>query len=184
MQFLRYFPLHFMWNIIITLSAKPIQNESLYLWKRYNRGTFKLNEFIKVWRSFKEGLLLSVSLTLQSISVEIFSITLFQSCSWPLILLSRSCNMLLSCSVMLSNCMWLTLLSRARLSAFWGATRWHPLTKSACDGPVGTTKSSWTTHDFNLHFHHLLVSFLFIQFLHYLEQMLEKTQAKLMMEEN
>lgn len=128
------------------------------------------------------------SLTLQSISVEIFSITLFQSCSWPLILLSRSCNMLLSCSVMLSNCMRLTLLSRARLSAFWGATRWHPLTESDCDGPVGTTKSSWTwivyelyketTHDFNLHFHHLLVSFLFIQFLHYLEQMLEKPQAK------
>lgn len=68
-----------------------------------------------------------ISLTLQSISVEIFSMTLCQSFSWPLILLSTSCSMLFSCSVMLSNCMRLTLLSRARLSAFWESEEKRPL---------------------------------------------------------
>lgn len=130
------------------------------------------------------------SLTLQSISLEIFSMTLFQSFSWPLILLSSSCNMLLSCSVILSNCMRLTLLSRARLSAFWGAKRWCPPTESDCGGPMGTTEKSWwtwniyerykeTTHNFNLHLHQFLVSFLFIQFLQHLVQTLEKPQLSL-----
>lgn len=85
------------------------------------------------------------SLTLQSISLEIFSMTLFQSFSWPPILLSSSCNMLLSCSVMLSNCMRLTLPSRARLSAFWRAKRWCPPIDSDCGGPMGTTEKSWWT---------------------------------------
>lgn len=57
-------------------------------------------------------------LTLHSISVESLSMTLCQSCSWPVTLWSSSWNMALSCSVTESNCRRLTLLSRADLSAF------------------------------------------------------------------
>lgn len=57
--------------------------------------------------------------TLHSISVESLSMTLCQSCSWPVTLSSSSWNMALSCSVTESNCRRLTLLSRADLSAFF-----------------------------------------------------------------
>lgn len=64
------------------------------------------------------------TLTLQSISLESLSMTLCQSRSWPVTLLSSSVNMAPSCSVTQSNCRRLTLLSRADLSAsFWWKRR-------------------------------------------------------------
>lgn len=60
----------------------------------------------------------SPTLTLLSISARSLSRSFCQSCSCPLILATSSCIMWLSCSVVASNWMRLTLDARALLSAF------------------------------------------------------------------